>query len=122
MFDNIEGFDRIRCYRKKLTGSYSYECPQESDQLKGLGNTAFNRKNFELALRLYSHAIRKNRDQHILYSNRSITHFNLQEYKVALLDAEKCIELNPKWGEGYHRKAAALVELGQIGEAHMCYL
>ena len=60
-------------------------------------------------------------DQHTLYSNRSLTHFNLKEYKAALSDSEKCIELNPNWAKGYHRKAAALAELGEVTQAFDFY-
>ena len=56
-----------------------------------------------------------------LYSKRSISNFNLKEYKAALSDAEECIKLDPKWVEGYERKISALVELEQIGEAYVCY-
>ena len=45
----------------------------------------------------------------------------MKQYKSALADAEKCIELNYRWGKGYLRKGAALHSLGRLEEAMETY-
>jgi len=45
----------------------------------------------------------------------------LGKYKEALDDANKCLQLDPSFGKGYGRKAAALAGLGQVEEAIDAY-
>ena len=44
----------------------------------------------------------------MLYSNRSGALAASGSFSAALSDAERCIALDPTWGKGYTRKAAAL--------------
>ena len=67
-------------------------------------------------------AIRMDKTNHVLFSNRSAAHAGLGKYEDALADAERCVRMSPKWGKGYGRKGAALTGLGQGGEAVKAYL
>ena len=66
------------------------------EQLKNLGNEQFKEGNFKSAIEFFDKAIKADPDNHILYSNRSAAYLSLGKGKLALQDAEKCIELNPK--------------------------
>jgi len=46
-----------------------------------------------------------------------LAYTNLEQYELALKDAEKCIELAPDWVKGYFRKGKALFGLQQYVEA-----
>ena len=52
-----------------------------------------------------------------LYSNRSMVRLNLNKTEGALEDAKKCLELDPKFVKAYHRKAQALLRLGEWDNA-----
>ena len=90
---------------------------------KAQGNDAVKSKNFSEAERLYTDAIkvlksakgkRANYNEgHILYSNRSLARAKLDKYDDALVDADECIKLAPKWAKGYVRRATALASLGR---------
>ena len=67
-------------------------------------------------------AIRMDKHNHVLWSNRSAAHCGVGNYEKALEDAERCVKLAPGWGKAYTRKGAALVGLGQGGEAVKVYL
>ncbi|XP_062237099.1 tetratricopeptide repeat protein 28-like [Platichthys flesus] len=60
-------------------------------------NEACQRGDFEAAVHLYSEALRADPQNCILYSNRSAALLKMGQHQVALEDAEKACELNPKW-------------------------
>ena len=66
-------------------------------------------KNYEEAIYYYTEALQFESDKaYKIYANRSTAYFSISNYEFSLLDAEKCIELSPKWYKGYIRKAGAL--------------
>lgn len=67
-------------------------------------------------------ALRLDKGNAVLLSNRSAALAGLGRFDDALADAERCIRAAPKWGKGYGRKGAALTGLGQGGEAVKAYL
>jgi len=52
-----------------------------------------------------------------LYSNRSMVRLNLNKAEEALADANKCLEVDPKFVKAYHRKATALTRLNEWDDA-----
>uniref|UniRef100_A0A6B2LS75 Uncharacterized protein n=1 Tax=Arcella intermedia TaxID=1963864 RepID=A0A6B2LS75_9EUKA len=84
---------------------------------KTSGNRAFTQGKFDVALKFYNEAIEILPDNHIFYSNRSATHYQLKDYAKALEDAQKCIDLDAKFAKGYLRKGQALLELNKKEEA-----
>ena len=93
-----------------------------SAEAKQKGNAAFSAGDYPKAVKQFTMAIRMDKQNHVLFSNRSASYAALGKYEEALADAERCVRLAPKWGKGYGRKGAALTGLGQGGEAVKAYL
>ena len=69
-------------------------------KLKEIGNEAYKKGDFDLALDAYTRAMdisRKekscNEDLAILYKNRAAVHIKNQEFQSAVADCTKCLEL-----------------------------
>eukprot|EP01054_Gregarina_sp_Poly1_P011024 Gregarina_sp_Poly_1__11023@NODE_87_length_15225_cov_52_775630_g75_i0_p3_GENE_NODE_87_length_15225_cov_52_775630_g75_i0NODE_87_length_15225_cov_52_775630_g75_i0_p3_ORF_typecomplete_len550_score113_69TPR_1/PF00515_28/0_00015TPR_1/PF00515_28/0_0023TPR_1/PF00515_28/6_6e07TPR_1/PF00515_28/1_8e05TPR_1/PF00515_28/0_07TPR_1/PF00515_28/6_8e06TPR_1/PF00515_28/0_0084TPR_1/PF00515_28/4_8e05TPR_1/PF00515_28/6_5e09TPR_2/PF07719_17/4_6e07TPR_2/PF07719_17/0_0072TPR_2/PF07719_17/3_2e06TPR_2/PF07719_17/1_4e06TPR_ len=92
-----------------------------AQELKQLGNAAFQAKNFEEAILHFTNAIAVEPTDHVLYSNRSGAYASMQKYDKALEDAEECIRLSPQWAKGYSRKGLTLSNLGRYTEAIEAY-
>ena len=90
-----------------------------SVQLKEQGNKAFKQKRFEIAIQWYTRAIRKEPEDHLLYSNRSMAHIKLRAYQLAHADASKCVKLEPAFAKGHVRLATALLNMSQYEEARL---
>ena len=88
---------------------------------KQQGNLHFQKKDYELAIISYTNAIEQDNNNHILYSNRSASYSELEEYDMALFDADKCIKLQPTWAKGYFRKGVALEGLIRFNDAYKAY-
>ncbi|KAI0698866.1 chaperone [Cytidiella melzeri] len=79
-----------------------------ADEFKNQGNKAFQAKDYDTAIDLFSKAIELDPSNHVLYSNRSAAKAGKKQWVSALEDAEQCIKINPGWAKGYARKGAAL--------------
>lgn len=53
--------------------------------------------NYELAIELYTKAIKLDPNNHVHYSNRSAAYAKKGDYQNALKDAEKTITIKPDW-------------------------
>eukprot|EP01064_Diplonema_japonicum_P020498 TRINITY_DN299_c0_g1_i1.p1 TRINITY_DN299_c0_g1~~TRINITY_DN299_c0_g1_i1.p1 ORF type:complete len:186 (+),score=49.47 TRINITY_DN299_c0_g1_i1:48-605(+) len=80
---------------------------EKADKAKEEGNQAFKAEDFKLALRHYTLAVNLVPNSHVFRSNRSAAYCGLGQYKEALDDAQKTIELNPSWAKGYSRAGFA---------------
>lgn len=89
--------------------------------LKDLGNKAFQAKDYDKAIDLFTQAINLEPQNFVLYSNRSAAKAGKRDWTHALEDAEACIKINPAWSKGYARKGAALHGLRQYEEAILAY-
>ena len=58
---------------------------------------------------------------HILLSNRSAAYIGLEDYALALQDANACLKANPDFVKGYSRQAVAYIKLHQPGFAEAAY-
>lgn len=93
------------------------EASQKADQLKDQGNKCFTQKKYADAITLYSQAIVLRGDNAVVWSNRSACYLALGDASNALLDAEVCRRLDPKWPKGCYRLAAARLALKQYEDA-----
>ena len=92
-----------------------------SSSLKEQGSKAFQDKNYDEAIRLFSSAIAADPSNPILYSNRSACYAQKPDFLAALRDAEETITLSPTWSKGYLRKGQALEGLMQLQRAMESY-
>lgn len=94
---------------------------EQVTQLKDKGNAALQAGKFDEAVKFYTEAIALDSKNHVLYSNRSAAYAKAGNYKKALEDAEKTVEIKPDWGKGYSRKGSALAYLGRLTESAQAY-
>ncbi|CAE8640948.1 unnamed protein product, partial [Polarella glacialis] len=85
---------------------------------KDLGNTAFQKKEYEQALEFYAGALLGDvPEKYKIYSNRSACLFQLGKYTEALVEATKAIKTNRSWSKGYFRAGRAALEMEYYDEA-----
>ena len=84
---------------------------------KEQGNAAFGAGQHAEAIKHFTLAIRLDKTNHLLFSNRSACHASRGSFTKALEDANECLRLAPTWAKGYSRKGAALVVRGGYTEA-----
>mmetsp|Transcript_17070 Transcript_17070/g.23551 ORF Transcript_17070/g.23551 Transcript_17070/m.23551 type:complete len:254 (+) Transcript_17070:311-1072(+) len=89
----------------------------EFQKLKERGNSFFQRKQFDQAIEWYTKAIKEDPTVHAIYTNRAAAFFNIAKIAESLADAEKSVELEPKWTKGHFRKGLCLMKLGKPREA-----
>ncbi|XP_049789360.1 stress-induced-phosphoprotein 1 isoform X2 [Schistocerca nitens] len=89
--------------------------------LKDKGNAALQAGKLDEAIKCYTDAIALDKNNHVLYSNRSAAYAKAGKYSQALEDAEKTVELKPDWAKGYSRKGSALAYLGRLAESVKAY-
>lgn len=91
-------------------------------QAKKRGNTHYKAKEFEKAIAEYTTAISLNANDHTFYSNRAACYAEIGKFEESLADANKILEINPKFAKGYTRKALALQKLNRPNEELLeCY-
>jgi stress-induced-phosphoprotein 1 len=56
-------------------------------------------------MRESAEGIRRDPNNHLLYSNRGQTYIKVMDFGSALKDCEKCIEIKPDFPRAYARKA-----------------
>jgi hypothetical protein len=92
------------------------------EEIKNRAKGAFQQKDMPSAELLYGKAITlldsfPGKAEAALYSNRSMVRLNLNKVEGALEDAKKCVEVDPNFVKGYHRKAQALTRLNEWDDA-----
>lgn len=85
------------------------------------GNAALQAGDGVRALNPYTKAIALTPNDHTLYSNRAFAFTKTKEYSRALADADKCVQLNPKWAKGHFRRGEALRLMGVHAQALLAY-
>jgi len=93
----------------------SSEAPS-AETLKNEANKQFEAKKYKEAVETYSKAI-DIAPTAILYSNRAFAHIKIENFGSAILDAQKAVDLDPKYVKGYYRLGAAKLALGKYKEA-----
>lgn len=85
-----------------------------ADALKAEGNKLFAEKKFAESIEKFTQAIEIDPSNHVLYSNRSGAYASLKDWKNALEDANKVVEIKPDWSKGWGRKGTALHGSGDL--------
>jgi ankyrin repeat protein len=112
--------DIIKELQKKVSGGYDLtekKRTEDMDRFKAQGNKVFQAGEYSKSSKFYTKAISYCPKNHVLYSNRSASYYNLRRLYAALADATHCIALKPDWPKGYFRKAATLVLLEKYTDA-----
>ena len=84
---------------------------------KEKGNHLVQERKYQEALDCYTKAIELDKNDPILYSNRSAMYYNLNDFENALLDAEEAIYLKPDYAKAYLRKGNTLEKQYKYQEA-----
>ncbi|XP_071965310.1 uncharacterized protein [Antedon mediterranea] len=77
---------------------------EKAEEEKELGNECMKSHNPTEAILHYTTGIKLDKKEHRLYSNRCFAFLQIQQFYLALQDAETVIKLNPDWPKGYYRK------------------
>ena len=73
--------------------------------------------NYAKAVELYSEAIELNENSAIYFSNRAFCHMKMENYGLALIDANDAINIDPNYPKGYYRKADANIAMNKYKDA-----
>lgn len=88
-----------------------------AEEEKKIGNFFYSKRKWDKAVLRYTEALKYNPNNVVLYCNRSAAYIHLEEYKLALDDANQCIEIDPSWVKGYFRKGKALIHINEYTDA-----
>ena len=92
-----------------------------AEAAKATGNTFFSAGNHVSAIKEFTTAIALDGSNHIYYSNRSAAYLSASQNMLASNDAQKCIELSPKWAKGYARLGAVHYTVRNFAKAVEAY-
>ncbi|XP_060781880.1 uncharacterized protein zgc:123010 isoform X3 [Neoarius graeffei] len=76
-----------------------------------------NEGQYSEAVNMFTEAIKCDPKDYRFFGNRSYCYYCLEQYSLALADAEKSIQMASEWPKGYYRKGSALMGLKRYSEA-----
>ncbi|KAM4624878.1 uncharacterized protein ACJ7VT_003376 [Polymixia lowei] len=94
---------------------------KRSAELARVGNRLAACRQFEMAIKCFTDAIKYNPKEFKLFGNRSLCYERIQQYEKALLDADLALSMEPNWIKGLFRKGKALCGLKRYYEASLIY-
>ena len=83
--------------------------PVEAEKEKNLGNEAYKKGDFPLAMKHYNQSAIKNPNDAKLFRNRAACLAKLMEFPSALKDCDESIRIDPEFVKAYVQKGAILV-------------
>jgi stress-induced-phosphoprotein 1 len=89
---------------KKEADEKAYIDPAIALQEKEKGNEFFKKQQFPDAVKAYTEAIKRNPQDHTVYSNRAACYIKLLEYPLAIKDCDESLRINPEFVKSYIRK------------------
>ncbi|KAF7988139.1 hypothetical protein HCN44_007633 [Aphidius gifuensis] len=90
------------------------------NKMKEMANSLYKKGNFEDALTYYTKIIAECSNDASHYANRAACLMMTKNYKEALVDAKKSVDINPTFITGHVRVAKCLMILGKFMEAKIC--
>eukprot|EP00884_Botryococcus_braunii_P009460 jgi/Botrbrau1/18515/Bobra.0072s0090.1 len=103
--------------RGKESGAAKVEELSPAEALKGEGNDAFKKGDYQQAVKLYSKALDLDPHYHVVRSNRAMALLKMERYEDAELDCDHVLIKEPNNVKALLRRAAAREALSRIGEA-----
>ena len=91
------------------------------EQFRSLGNQAFAKDDFQIAIKFYDHAIEMDSSDEVLRGNRSAARLRAGEMFGALSDASVCLALSKDYAKGRHRLGNAWAAMGYADKAKEVY-
>lgn len=86
----------------------------QAEEKNNTGRKEYLEKRYDAAIKSYSDAIAINPKNSIYYSNRSASYMKTCSYELAVADALKSIEIDPKYWKGCSRAVNCFLALGNI--------
>ncbi|KAL6487226.1 hypothetical protein MHYP_G00038520 [Metynnis hypsauchen] len=99
---------------REVSGS---ESVTKSASLTEKGIRLVQEGQYSQAVSMFTEAIKCDPKDYRFFGNRSYCYYCLEQYPLALTDAEKSIQMAPEWPKGYYRKGSALMGLKRYSEA-----
>ena len=99
-----------------VNASSSSSSPGSASSLKDLGNSCLLRCRYSEACSHYTASLDLSQSA-IVYANRSMAYIKMEQYGLAIADADKAVEIDPEYVKGYYRRGSALFALGKNKEA-----
>lgn len=85
-----------------------------AEERKNTGNAEYKAQNYQAALKYYSDAVNLCPENPSYLGNRAACYMMLANYKEALNDAKRSIQLDSKFEKGYLRAAKCCILLGDL--------
>ena len=101
--------------------SPSAEDKDAAEKHKQKGNAFMTSKQYDKAIDAYTEATKLDPSNPVYYSNRAAAHSSKGDHLTAAIDAEKVIEIDPKFTKGYSRLGCWAASL-RIGISHLTFL
>ena len=89
---------------KKDEEAKAYIDPEKAEEHRLKGNDFFKEGSYPAAIKEYDEGLKRNPVSTAIFSNRCAAYIKLMEPTQALKDADKCLELDPKFVKAYARK------------------
>lgn len=89
---------------QKEKADREYINPEIAEAHRNKGNDFFKEGKYPDAIKEYNEGLRRAPNTVAILSNRAAAYIKLMEFNTALKDADKCIELDPKFVKAYARK------------------
>lgn len=83
------------------------DAEEQATIFKDSGNEELNKGHFIQAIEFYSKGLEYRPNNAILLSNRALAYIKVENYGLALLDADRAIETDPNYSKAYYRRASA---------------
>mmetsp|Transcript_42169 Transcript_42169/g.132836 ORF Transcript_42169/g.132836 Transcript_42169/m.132836 type:complete len:432 (-) Transcript_42169:279-1574(-) len=114
---NVELKRREVIRQKDEIDKAAYLNPEKAEEHRQNGNAFFKEGKWVDAIREYTEGLRRDPQNHLIYSNRAQTYIKVMDFGSALKDCDKCLELKPDFPRAYARKATVQMLCKQIHKA-----